>query len=411
MKKLLAAALLAALPTLAAAVPYVPRPAYLGMHQTYSASITDYLYTTNLAESNASLSSGYADPTRAFFVEQYPLAQTIALHRYWKGAPSTEHVYITPDQYPQDLANVNNAGYTYEGIAGYLYPKSLIESQPQLAGAVLPLYRLAKFNGSNNDLQHKFTTAESEKNLLIGQGWTFDHIEGYVPNWTINSQFIAGYPSFPGGHIMTRRCGPVPTCPGDASFRNGYNGYKFVNATTKPVGKTTQVMTFDLWTPDYFSASQTDHIAIGLHGHWNINLGDVDNRSIPAHNHHALGIIIGATGCGTRAMNVRVEAFWPTGNNVSACSSNNQSHVLNNNQRYRFRISVGDNGYIHYTVNTVNQNGSVGMQVASDVVNGNTLYGGGYGFPSADTGYFMVQATMDRADYTVYFSNLNVAWE
>lgn len=407
MNKLLlfVAAIAIGAPMIASATAYVPRQSYVAAYQTYNASITDYLYTTNLAESNGSLSSGYANQTAPFYIEPYPQAHTIPLHRYWKGAPSTEHVYIT-DQYPQDLINVTSAGYTYQGIAGYIYPKSLVDNQaPQLLAGMNPLYRLAKFNGNNNDLQHKFTVSETEKNALIADNWTLDHVEGYVPKWTINPQFIGGYPLFNGGHVMARRCGAVTTCPGGATFRNGYNGYKFVSSTSKPAGKSTQVMTFDLFTPDYFKPGQTDHLAIGLHGRWNINLSDVDNASVLANNHHALGVIIGASSCG---INVRVEAFWPTGNNLSAC--NGQGNLINN-QTYRFRISVGDNGYINYTVHTVSPTGVVGTQVASDIVNGNSLFGGGYSFPTNDTGYFMIQATMDQADYSVYFSNLNVAWQ
>lgn len=402
---LLAAAVAIGAPMIASATAYVPRPSYVAAYQTYNASITDYLYTTSITESNASLSSGYANRSVPFYIEQYPQAHTIALHRYWKGAPSTEHVYIT-DQYPQDLINVTQAGYTYEGIAGYIYPKALVDNQaPQLLGGMDPLYRLVKFNGANNDLQHKFTVSETEKNSLIGQGWSLDHVEGYVPKWTINSQFVGGYPNFVGGHVMTRRCGAVTTCPGGASFRNGYNGYKFVGSTSKPAGATTQVMSFDLFTPDYFNSGQTDHIAIGLHGRWNINLGDIDNSSVLANNHHALGVIIGASSCG---INVRVEAFWPTGNNLSPC---NGQGTLVNNQTYRFRIAVSDNGQINYTVHPVSATGAVGPAFTNTTVNGNTLFGGGYSFPVNDTGYFMVQATMDQADYSVYFSNLSVTWQ
>ncbi|MFQ6312372.1 hypothetical protein [Lysobacter capsici] len=404
---LIAAALLVGAPLLASATAYVPRPSYAGVYQTYNPTITDYFYTTNYPESYASLSNGYSSQGVPFYIEQTPQAHTIALHRYWKGAPSTEHVYITPDQYPQDLVNVTNAGYTYQGIAGYIYPKSLVDNlAPQLLGGMVPLYRLAKFNGANNDLQHKFTISESEKNTLIGQGWSFDHVEGYVPRWTVNAQFLGGFPTFTGGHVITRRCAAGAQCPGGASFRNGYNGYKFVNSTTKPAGTTTQVMTFDLFSPDLFSAGQQEHIAIGMHGHWNIDLSNIDNAANLANNHHALGIIIGASSCG---LNVRVEAFWPTGNNLSPC--NGQGNMLNN-QTYRFRIAVTDSGMISYTVHTISPSGLVIAQVASDVVDSGGLFTGkNYGFPSGDTGYFIIPATMSNNDYSIYFSNLNVTWQ
>lgn len=388
-----AASALAA-PLTASAVAYSPQAPFSPMYETYSAGATNHLYTMNYSEAYGSTTNhGYANIRTAFYLERNPQAQTTPLYRYYKGAPQTHHAYAT-DTFPQDRANTVALGYTYEGIAGYVYTT-------QVPGS-LPLYRLSKHNAGTSDRLTKFTISESEKSSLTASGWAFEHIQGYVPQTTLyfNGSFgIPGFPYLPGGHIMTRRCQQTTACDG-ATFRNGYVGYRFVNSTTKPAGKSAQVMEFDLRTPDYFVSGQQDHLAIGLHGHWNIDLNNIDNTSITANNHHALGVIIGASNCG---LNVRVEAFWPTGNNLSDC---NGQPNLQNNVTYHFKITAFDTGYIQYTVTPAGS----GTPIINALTNGNPLFNGKYAFPTADTGYFIVSATSAPFDYTVYMSNLTVTW-
>lgn len=388
-----AASALAA-PLTASAVAYSPEAPFSPMYETYSAGATNHLYTMNYSEAHVSTTShGYANLRTAFYLERNPQVHTTPLYRYYKGAPQNHHAYAT-DTFPQDRANTVALGYTYEGVAGYIYTT-------QVPGS-LPLYRLSRHNAGTSDRLTKFTTSDSEKNSLQASGWTYDLIQGYVPQTTLyftGSAGIPGFPYLPGGHIMTRRCQQTTACTG-TSFRNGYVGYRFVDSTTKPAGKSEQVMEFDLRTPDYFSTNQQDHLTIGMHGHWNIDMSDIDNLSITANNHHALGITIGASECG---FNVRVEALWPTGNNWSGC---NGQPDLQNNVTYRFRIAVKDTGYIQYTVTPAGS----GTPIVNAVVNGNPLFNGKFAFPAADTGYFIVSATSSPFDYTVYMSNLTVTW-
>ncbi|MGN6152129.1 MAG: hypothetical protein ACTHOH_08995 [Lysobacteraceae bacterium] len=397
---LLATALsLAAAPFAAMATAYVPVPPLSAMYETTNTAINDSLYTISYSEAYGSTSTyGYSGLKTAFYVERTPQTQTRALYRYNKGAPQTDHFYFT-DAYPQDLATANSLGYVYEGIAGYLYTV-------QVPGSI-PLYRLAKINATTQDRMHKYTTSSSEVGTLTAAGWTYEHIEGYVPqttSWFNGTGFIPGFPSLPGGQIMTARCQQTPAqnnvCSDPVNFRNGYTGYRFVQSTAKPAGKTTQVMEFDLSTPDFMG--KNEHIAIGLHGHWDIDYNNIDYTGNPARNHHALGIIIGATGCG---VNVRVEAFWPTGNNLTPC---NGQGTLQNNTSYHFKVTVNDAGYISYVVTPAGS----GTPFATGLYDGNGLYTGKtYGFPAADTGYFIVQSTSAASDYTAYLSNLNVYWQ
>ena len=400
--RLAACALLALAPWMASATPYTPAPPFSVIYETYNPSITDHLYPMDYAEALSSMNgAGYTNLQKPFYLERTPQAHTKPMYRYVKGAPQTEHLFIT--DFPQDLADAQALGHIYEGITGYLYRSPVPGS--------LPLYRMSR-GSLNADRVHKFVTTDSDKNALIAQGWTFDHIEGYVPRttlyWPPNASVgTPGFPLLPNGHILTRRCQQTPLqnniCTG-TTFRNGYFGYKTVLSTFKPAGATKQVMEFDLWSPDYFDQPQSDHIAIGLHGRWDLDFGNIDNVSNLARNHHALGIAIGAfEKCG---MTVRLEAFWPTGNNTSRCGGQAQ---LENNRLYHFRIVVTDKGEIEYAVTPGY------MDIVTPIIhgfyNGNGYFNGGYAFPAQETGYFIATATSSEEDYTVYMNNISVTWE
>lgn len=404
--QLAACTLLAFGPLCASATPYRPAAPFSPIYETYQPSITDNLYTMDYAEAlSSTTSAGFTNLRTAFYLERTPQAHTTTLRRYVKGAPEHEHLFIS-DLYPQEQAAALARGYIFEGITGYLY-------RAQVPGS-LPLYRLS-LNGAAGDRVHKFVTTDSEKNALISQGWTFDHVEGYVPRTTLyfppnGSVGTPGFPMLPGGHILTRRCQqtwlqPVNPCANSSTFRDGYTGYRSILSTWKPPGATKQVMEFDLWSPDYFDQPQSDHLAIGLHGRWDIDYNNIDNISNPARNHHALGIAFGSfSGCG---MTVRLEAFWPTGNSTSPCTGQAQ---LVNNRLYRFKITVSDTGSLEYVVTTPE------FDIVTPIIygkyNGNKFFPNTvYSFPTQETGHFIITATSSEEDFTVYMSNLNVYWQ
>ncbi|WP_146209869.1 hypothetical protein [Vitiosangium sp. GDMCC 1.1324] len=379
-----------------AAIPYQPIPPLTPLHHTYSASATDHFYTINYAESYYSTQIGYTPQGIAAYLERSSQPTASPFRRYWKGPPQVEHVYLT-DDYPDEKSYVLSNGYVAEGIEGYLHIQ-------QVPGSI-PLYRLGKFNANTGDLVHIYTSSNWELQTLLSQGWTYDHIAGYVQ---LTSTFSGipgtgpdGFPVIPGGHYMARRCGANTGCQSETGFRNYYVGYRSVLSTGKLTGTYRQIMSFDLWSPDYFTASQHEHIAIGLHGQLPLDMSNIDGSTA----HHALGILIGESDCGVGATSVRVEAFWPTGNAVSGTCVPN---ALSNNVTYTFRITVTDAGEISYTVTP---KGST-TPIISDSLKGAKLFTDPrYPFPAGKTGYFIVPATLGNADYSLYFTNFSVSWQ
>lgn len=396
MRKTFTAALLAATPMLATAVPYAPIPPFAPVYETKNAAITDNLYTLNLGEVSYAQSVGYGPYSTPFYVERFHQATSTPLERWYGGSPQTEHVYNTAT-YPQDTSNVISYGYTHEGQTGEVYKR-------QMPGSV-PLYRVAWFNPNNLDHMHKFTTSYSEVLSLVASGWTYDHIEGYVPKTLPNAQFpwlSTGFPILPGGHIMTRRCGASSSCATGDSWRDNYYGYKTIQSTDKGSG-TTQVMSFDLMTPDLFTTTANEHIAIGLHGHHDLDYSNIGYTGNPARNHHAYGIIFGATDCGIGS--VQVEVFTPIKSGTMPCDVQARMH---NNGSYHFTISVSDSGQLDYVV-TDNESHLVIAQARHQAtVDFSSMK---IGFPSTDTGYFIVPSTTGQVDYTVYMSNFSVTWQ
>ncbi|HEX8701667.1 MAG TPA: hypothetical protein VF815_22760 [Myxococcaceae bacterium] len=210
-----------------------------------------------------------------------------------------------------------------------------------------------------------------------------------------------GFPVIPGGHYIARHCGSNIRCQSEPDFRNYYVGYRSVLSTPKPAGARQQVMSFDMWSPDYFTMAQQEHLAIGLHGQFPLDFSDLEGSQA----HHGLGILIGKSDCGQGATSVRVEAFWPTGSTVTGrCTP----HVLRNNVPYGFRITVSDAGEIRYTVTDKR----TGTLVLSDSLDGAQLFNHSrYPFPTHGTGYFIVPAANGNADYTMYLTDLRVSWE
>jgi hypothetical protein len=129
---------------------------------------TDNLYTL----SNAAISSAvtYAGYTNAGTVYRSPTTATfltLPWKRFFKGAPQLEHFYTSNDS---ESNAVMRAGYTFETNEGLIYTK-------QALGTV-PLYRFSKFYPATSDLEHYYSTTNSSPSA----GWGYEGVAGFVCN-------------------------------------------------------------------------------------------------------------------------------------------------------------------------------------------------------------------------------------
>lgn len=172
-----ATALMASGPLMAADYVYPLVPLY----QTYNPSATDYFYTTNETAYKTVVSWGWADQGIAAFVAPgngwANLPDMKPFYRFYKGAPQYEHFYTISEA---QKAAVVSWGWKAEGNEGYIFEAPPDGSPPQ---GTTPFYRLSKFDGSNSDLVHFYTTDAATKATLAGQGWNDEGAAGYV--WAV----------------------------------------------------------------------------------------------------------------------------------------------------------------------------------------------------------------------------------
>ncbi len=125
---------------------------------------------------------------------QNAIGDQFTMYRYYN--PRTKHHFLTTSKKEGDNI-VKNAGYKYEGLAGYLYANA----QNNAGSSTHPVYRLYK--ASNDD--HFYTTNESEKSFLMTQGYSFEGTMG----WTSTDgggegvQFHRLYSVATGDHLYT----------------------------------------------------------------------------------------------------------------------------------------------------------------------------------------------------------------
>jgi hypothetical protein len=142
-----------------------PVPMYL----TRNNQVTDNFYTTLPSDRDISISTyGYFNVGIPFRVSRSN-PSAMPFKRYFKGAPQIEHFYT---HLASENQTVLQLGYVYERVEGNVFPT-------QLTGT-LPLYRLAKYNGANGDLQHVYVTNIFDNNAYQAAGWAPDGIKGYV---------------------------------------------------------------------------------------------------------------------------------------------------------------------------------------------------------------------------------------
>lgn len=381
------------------AVPLNHRPVFAPLYSAYSEAQNDNFYTTNLLELNQAVSQyGYVDTGIVAYVEKRQQPNTLALMRYYKGPPQTDHFYTTD---VDEGSLVQSWGWVLEGNEGYIYTT--------LVPGSVPLYRVSKANAQNQDLVHKFTRSWVEVQQLQSVGWVYDNVAGYV--------YATEMPPAANGWIAGFRCpheydealGCWGEAPPPADYRDFFFPDLLVDSTPRPANKRLQQMQFEFWSPDFFSDG--GHLAFGLHGQMHKYLPDVSNLCLHASPskdctwHRGLGFVI--YGQGRPVFNgsqVGGESFWVMGNAVEA--PRQIYGTLSNNRRYRITASVDDSAYLSYTI--------VDLQTNTLVVN--STWGASRGFPYSDpfpanhTGFFMVTAGENTKDFTFYVTNLHVSW-
>ncbi|TFK45166.1 hypothetical protein BDQ12DRAFT_743178 [Crucibulum laeve] len=121
----------------------------IAFYRAYSSSATDHFYTTSATEiKNAYSNLGYTYEGVAGHIFPSQERGTIPLYRLY-GSSATDHFYTISASEKDNAALV---GYTNEGIAGFVYPDSTCGGQA--------LYRL--YSGGATD--HFYTMSSTEAN-------------------------------------------------------------------------------------------------------------------------------------------------------------------------------------------------------------------------------------------------------
>ncbi len=159
----------------------------------YHSGKYDHFYTISENEKDNAVSTlGYTYKGIAGYIYQKQQPQTVPFY-YLYNSRIYNHLY-TINENEKDNA-VNKCGYTYKGIAGYIYQKQ----QPNTT----PFYRL--YHSGKYD--HFYTISEDEKdNAVSTLGYTYEGIAGHV----YPQPFIAQTCSQLGGNI----CSSTQVCSG-----------------------------------------------------------------------------------------------------------------------------------------------------------------------------------------------------
>ena len=140
------------------------------LYRFWNSETGDHFYTTDENEKNRVLTTKewmYTYEGIAAYVYQTQQTNTLPLYRLW-SSKTGDHFYTTDENEKNTALTTKEWMYTYEGIAGYIYPAQQTNT--------LPLYRL--WNSENND--HFYTTSETEKNRALEGQYIYEGIAGYA---------------------------------------------------------------------------------------------------------------------------------------------------------------------------------------------------------------------------------------
>jgi len=196
----------------------------------YSPVTLEHLFTSDLNEYTTLGADGWTQEGVAY--DDYTGPATVngitdePLYRLYNTSIH-QHLWTSN---PNEYVMLGAAGWTQEGIVGYVFPSAVTATAPN------PLYRL-----SNTTLAlHLWTASQNEYNTLATQGWTAEGIIGYV-------SAAVSYVAAPTGLTATAD-GPNI----DLAWTNPNT-----NANGFQILRSTDGITFDLLTTLTSSASTT----------------------------------------------------------------------------------------------------------------------------------------------------------
>jgi hypothetical protein len=229
---------------------------YIGWRIDGEASYADFV----VHDSTRIPAHGYPTPWMNFDCRQPP--GSMPLYRLHDERGS-DHVYTMSTAEARALLA---RGYTFERVEGYVFTAA--------TNGAVPLYRL-RYAHSAIDTEHRYTISVSVRQGLTDAGWTDEGIAGYVYAAYVNphlnesgpADVFDGYaiPDF--GAQSIRNVTPATQRVAFGGSLPGPSSTEFVsNVTVRPAGAVWQRITFDFYSGDLFDAgSALDHIPVYLH--------------------------------------------------------------------------------------------------------------------------------------------------
>lgn len=210
------------------------------VYRFWSPKNQTHFYTMNVNERNSIISSypltiwTYEGPRYQAFPIQQP--GTVPLHRFW--SPRLSGHFFTSNEAEKNfvLDNYDDATWTYEGVAFYVYPE---------ASTVAHTIQVARFWSPQN--QHHFYTASAQETEVVkgypSNIWTF---EGY--NYRVPTSVALTIPPTPAQYVPPIIAPPQapPAYPGDAKNCSDFSSYDAAKAW------------FDLYYPHYGDVANLD---------------------------------------------------------------------------------------------------------------------------------------------------------
>jgi len=146
-------------------------PNWIPIYRSFNSSSTDHFFTTTAKERDAAATNGWKYEGIQASISSRNAPNMVPLYRlFYSNGIKSDHFYTTSETEKNDA--VSTLGYTYEGVAAYIYPPNY-----KTAEGTVPLYRLYNIN----KVDHFYTTSIAERdNAVSSYGYINEDIVGYV---------------------------------------------------------------------------------------------------------------------------------------------------------------------------------------------------------------------------------------